>query len=173
MRMKRRGGPRVASPSTVIPIGGSSMSTTDPTRAGGNVTAYPATSGDYADGEAGYGWVLFAGCMLLLLATLNFIDGIAAVSNSKFFVNNAQFVISNLNTYGWVLICTSVVQALTGIGVFLKVRGVRWIGVAIAGVNAVIQMAFIPAYPFWSLALFTLDVLVMYGLIAHGSRESV
>ena len=36
--------------------------------------------------------------------------------------------------------------------------------------NAIIQLLFIPAYPFWSLALFTLDILVIYGLIAHGKR---
>jgi hypothetical protein len=27
-----------------------------------------------------------------------------------------------------------------------------------------------PAYPFWALCLFTLDILVIYGLIAHGAR---
>jgi hypothetical protein len=29
------------------------------------------------------------------------------------------------------------------------------------------------SYPFWSLCLFTLDILVIYGLIAHGKRASV
>jgi hypothetical protein len=28
----------------------------------------------------------------------------------------------------------------------------------------------IPAYPFWSLALFTLDILAIYGLVAYGKR---
>ena len=122
--------------------------------------------------STGYGWVLFAGTMLLLLATLNGIDGSAAVSNSKFFTQNATYVVSDLNTYGWVLIFTSVVQGLVGIGIWLQVRGVRWIGVAIAAFNAVIQLMFMPAYPFWSLAVFTLDILVIYGLIAHGAREA-
>jgi hypothetical protein len=31
-------------------------------------------------------------------------------------------------------------------------------------------MLMIPAYPFWSLALFTLDVLALYGLVAYGHR---
>jgi hypothetical protein len=29
---------------------------------------------------------------------------------------------------------------------------------------------FIPAYPFWSLAIFSLDILAIYGLVAYGSR---
>ena len=41
------------------------------------------------------------------------------------------------------------------------------------GMSGVAQLLFIPAYPFWSLALFTLDILVIYGLIAHGSRSSI
>ena len=41
---------------------------------------------------------------------------------------------------------------------------------AIASANAILQLAFMPAYPFWSLCLFTLDILVIYGLIAHGKR---
>jgi hypothetical protein len=50
------------------------------------------------------------------------------------------------------------------------VGGIRWIGVAIAAGNAILQLLFMPAYPFWSLCLFTLDILVIYGLIARGRR---
>ena len=145
------------------------MSTTDP-RAASTVQPY-ATAEPYADDEPdGSGWVLFAGTMLLILATLNGIDGIAAVSNSKFFTQNATYVVSDLNTYGWVLICMSVVQGLVALGVWLRMKSVRWFGVAIAGLNAIVQLLFISAYPFWSLTVFTLDILVIYGLIAHGAR---
>jgi hypothetical protein len=27
-----------------------------------------------------------------------------------------------------------------------------------------------PAYPFWSLAIFAVDILALYGLIAYGDR---
>jgi hypothetical protein len=149
------------------------MSTTDPAQGRASVRQYEGEIPPeyrYQDPDAGHGWVLFAGSMLLMLATLNAIDGVAAVSNSKFFTQNATYVISDLKTYGWVLIATSIVQAATGIGIMARVKGVRWVGVAIAGFNGVVQLLFIPAYPFWSLSLFALDVLVIYGLIAHGGR---
>jgi hypothetical protein len=147
------------------------MSTTDPGQARPTVRQY---SGDqpYDNEFAGEGWVLFASMMLLILACLNVIDGIAAVSNSSFFVNDAKYILSDLNTWGWVLIATGVVQGIAAIGVFMKVRGFRWLGVAIAGLNAVAQMMVIPAYPVWSVAMFFLDMLVIYGLIAHGARPS-
>jgi hypothetical protein len=28
----------------------------------------------------------------------------------------------------------------------------------------------IPAYPFWSLSIFTLDILAIFGLVAYGHR---
>jgi uncharacterized membrane protein HdeD (DUF308 family) len=147
------------------------MSTTDP-RARPAATQYGPSEVGYRDDTAGDGWVLFAGVMLAMLGTLNFIDGIAAVSNSKFFANDVTYILSNLNTWGWVMIIMGIVQLVTALGVWAKTTGARWVGVTIAALNAIAQMFFIPAYPFWSLTLFTLDILVIYGLIAHGSRTS-
>jgi hypothetical protein len=149
------------------------MSPTDPARPQATVQQYSGETSpesyDYAE-ERGDGWVAFAGVMLLILATLNVIDGIAAVSDSTFFTENAKFVISNLNTWGWILILCGVAQSLVALGVWARIGGVRWLGVAIASGNAIIQLLFIAAYPFWSLCLFALNILVIYGLIAHGKR---
>jgi hypothetical protein len=124
----------------------------------------------YTD-ETGEGWVLFAAVVLGMLAALNLIYGIAAVADSSFFVGDARFVLSGLNTWGWVLIFVGAAQGLTAFGVWARWTGVRWVGVAIAVLNAILQMIVMPAYPFWSLCLIALDVLVIYGLIAHGSRS--
>jgi hypothetical protein len=56
--------------------------------------------------------------------------------------------------------------------VFVKNQFSRWVGVAVLGVNAIVQLLMIPAYPFWSLTIFTLDILAVYGLIAYGNRIS-
>ena len=126
----------------------------------------------YVEETRGDGWVLFAGVMLAMLAVLNLIDGIAAVSNSSFFTDNAKYVLSGLNTWGWVLICIGVVQGLAAYGVWARVKGVRWLGVGIAALNGIIQLIVIDAYPFWSLTMFTLDILVIYGLVAYGGSAS-
>lgn len=141
------------------------MSTTDPARP--PVRQYAPGEMRYEESRGG-GWVLFAGTMLGILCILNLIDGIAAVSSSKFFVGQAEFVFSDLNTWGWVLIVIGAVQGVTAIGVFLRWKAVRWVGVTIAGLNSIVQLIFLPAYPLWALCLFTLDMLVMYGLIAYG-----
>jgi hypothetical protein len=147
------------------------MSTADPTRTGSASGSYAGgTTRDYVE-ETGEGWVLFAGTMMLLVGTVNVIDGIAAVSNSAFFVDNARFVIfDDLNTWGWIVMILGAAQVLAAFGIWARTPGVRWFGVAVALLNAIAQLMFISAYPFWSLALFTVDILVIYGLIAHGKR---
>jgi hypothetical protein len=41
------------------------------------------------------------------------------------------------------------------------------------GLNAIAQMMFIPAYPFWSLMIIAVDVVALWGLCAYGSRENM
>ena len=122
--------------------------------------------------DRGLGWVIFAGCMLCLVGTLNIVYGIAAISNSKFYVANTQYVFSDLNTWGWILLIVGVVQFVAAFGIWASTEWGRWVGVASAGINAIVQMLFIPAYPWLALALFATDLLVIYGLVAYGGRQS-
>lgn len=126
---------------------------------------------DYAD-DRGYGWLVFAGVMLLMVGVLNIVYGIAAIDNSTFYVQDARFVLlSDLNTWGWVLLVIGTIQFLAAFGIWRGGQLGRWTGVVSATVNATIQLFFIAAFPLLSLALFAVDLLVIYGLIAHGGRR--
>lgn len=130
-----------------------------------------AYDGRYGQEEdRGYGWVSFAGVLLLILGTLNFIEGVAAISNSHFFANNVHYIAGSLNTWGWVVLWVGVIEVIVGFGVFVKNQFSRWTGALILAVNAMVQLMFIPAYPFWSLTVFALDILAIYGLVAYGKR---
>lgn len=124
----------------------------------------------YADSDRGYGWVMFAGVLLLIVGSINFIEGIAAIGNARFFVHNTHYVAGSLNTWGWVVLCIGVLQFAVGLGVFVKNQFSRWVGVAVLSANALVQLLMMPAYPFWSLSIFTLDILAIYGLVAYGQR---
>jgi hypothetical protein len=75
-----------------------------------------------------------------------------------------------LNTWGWIVLCVGVVQWLVALGVFVKNQFARWTGVVVLGLAAIVSLLFIPAYPFWALSLFTLEILALYGLVAYGNR---
>jgi hypothetical protein len=144
------------------------------THRGGSTVAqqqtYPETS-TYGESRGG-GWITFAGVMIFIVALLNIIDGIAAISKSSFFVGNANYIVSDLRTWGWIVLIIGVVQFLVAFGIWAGNQVARWTGIFIVSLNMIAQLLFIPAYPFWSLAIFTLDVLVLYGLAAYGGRPA-
>jgi len=124
-----------------------------------------------ADGR-GYGLVLFAATLLSVIGCFNLIYGIAAIANSHVFVANAHFVFANLKTWGWITLILAVLQILVGIGVLAGNQVARWFGVVLVGLNAIDQMFFIPAYPFWSLTIIAVDVVALYGLVSRSSSVS-
>jgi len=121
--------------------------------------------------DRGVGWMIFAGTLLLVLGCANIIDGIAAVNGSHFFVRNAHDVFGDLTSWGWTVWLLGVAQGLTAVAVLVRNQFARWLGVAFAFFNALAQLLMIQAYPFWSLALFSLDILVIYGLVVYGGRR--
>jgi hypothetical protein len=132
----------------------------------------PSSGYDIYDEDRGAGWIMFSGVLLLTLGTLNVIDGIAAIGKAHFYVANAHYVFGDLKTWGWVALCLGAIQLVVGLGVFAKNQAARWTGVAVLSLNAIAQLLMIPAYPFWSLAIFAIDILALYGLVAYGQRIS-
>jgi hypothetical protein len=135
-----------------------------------SVQGGPSTSYTGYDEDRGQGWVIFAGVLLLLLGALNVIDGIAAIGHAHFYVANARYVFADLKTWGWIVLILGALQLLVGLGVLVKNQFARWTGVVVLSLNALAQLLMIPAYPFWSLAIFALDIVAIYGLIAYGQR---
>jgi hypothetical protein len=118
----------------------------------------------------GAGWLLFAGVMLLLAGVLNVIYGIAAIGNSSFFVNDSKYIFSDLNTWGWVTLILGALQVGAAFSIWAGNQYGRWFGIAVAGLSAIGALLSLPAYPFWSLAIFAIDILIIYGLAAYGGR---
>jgi hypothetical protein len=139
-----------------------------------SATTQPArrASGRHTDGH-GYGLVLFASVLLVIVGCFNLIYGIAAIANSHVFTANAHYVFGNLRTWGWITFIIGAAQLLAAAGVLAGNQLARWFAVAVVGLSAIDQMFFIPAYPFWSLMIIAVDVVALYGLCAYGSRENL
>ncbi|HYI80597.1 MAG TPA: hypothetical protein VEW67_07040 [Thermoleophilaceae bacterium] len=120
----------------------------------------------------GAGWLMFAGIMVLIVATLNIIYGIAAIDGSKFFIEDEKFILSDLNTWGWIILVIGVLQLFAGFSIWAGGEYGRWIGIITASVSAIGALLTIPGYPFWSLAIFAIDILIIYGLVAYGGRQT-
>ena len=135
-------------------------------------TAAARTRGHRADGS-GYGLIVFAAILLLILGFFNMLYGIAAIANSHVFVANAHYVVANLRFWGWVTLIISVLQLAAAAGILAGGQLARWFGVAVLALNAIDMMFFVPAYPFWALTIIAVDVVALYGLCAYGSRANL
>jgi hypothetical protein len=121
----------------------------------------------------GHGLIVFASVALLVLGCFNLIDRIAAIAKSHVFIANAHYVFGDLRAWGWIALIVGALRLLAGAGVLAGNQLARWFAVAVVGLNAIGQMFFIPAYPFWSLTIIAVDVVALYGLCAYGSRQNV
>jgi uncharacterized membrane protein (DUF2068 family) len=123
------------------------------------------------DDAHGQGLVTFAGVMLMIAATLNVLYGIAAIDKANFFTHNAKYVFGNLNTWGWFLVALGVLQFFAAFAIWRGAPWGRWLGVACASANAILQTLWIPAYPVLAMTILALDIIVIYGLLAYAGRR--
>jgi hypothetical protein len=116
------------------------------------------------------GWVTFAAVMLLIGSILNIIYGIAAIGDSSFFVNDTRFILSGLNTWGWVALAIGVLQLFAAFSLWSGGLYGRIIGIGAASLAAIGSMASIPSYPFLSLAIFAMSLVIIHQIAAHGTE---
>ncbi len=119
----------------------------------------------------GLGWVLFSAITLAFVGVWGIIEGILAISSSKVFVASAVFVFSGLNTWGWIVLVLGVLCVLAAFSLMAGSELARWFGITVAGVNALGQLMLVNANPWWSMAIFAIDVLIIYGLAAYGGAR--
>ena len=121
--------------------------------------------------EKGAGWVFFAASMLALGGIIGVIHGIVTATKSSFYVSNARYVFSGPQTWGWIMIIVGAITIVAAFGIFRGATWARLFGIGIAGLQAIVQLLGMQSYPFWSLCVFALDILVIYGLTRYATRR--
>jgi hypothetical protein len=115
------------------------------------------------------GWVVFAGTMAVIVGVFNVIQGLVALFDDQYFVvARGELLLLDFTAWGWIHLLVGVIMLLVGFGI---IRGSPWglvAGVVLAGVQAILQLGFLAAYPVWSILIIALDVVVIYALLVHG-----
>jgi hypothetical protein len=120
----------------------------------------------------GAGRATFAAILLLIVGTLNFIYGIGALDDANIFLNDKRFILSNLNTLGWVLIILGVIQVSGGLSLMAGNtygRVIGYVGAGLGAIGAVLSIG--GANPWWSLAVFALCIYIIHGLYVFGQDD--
>ena len=120
----------------------------------------------------GVGRATFAAVLLLIAGTLNIIYGIGALDSANIYANDTRYILTDLNTLGWVLIVLGVIQLTGGFSLLAGNTYGRVIGIVGASLGAIGALLSIGGeYPWWSLAIFALCVYVIQGLLVLGEDD--
>ena len=133
-----------------------------------------------ASEDAWSGWIVFAAFVLLIVGSMDMLQGLVAIIEDEYVVATPEgLAIFDVTAWGWVTLLWGGLIILAGIGLLGAAGWARWIAIIGVAVNAIQQIAFLAnypqAYPLWNILIVTLNILVLYALTARwqGFRESV
>ena len=130
-----------------------------------------ATDVRYDDERTGWaGWVVFGGVMLIMMGAFQLTTGLVALFDDGFYAVRSDGLVVNVdyNTWGWVHTGIGVISVLAGMGLLAGNMAARVVGIVIAFLSALVNLAFLSAYPVWSTIMITVDIIVIYAIIVHG-----
>jgi hypothetical protein len=120
----------------------------------------------------GTGRALLAATLLVIVGTLNIIYGIGALDGANIFVNDKRYILTDLNTLGWVLIILGVIQLTGGFSLIAGNTYGRVIGIIGGSLGAIGALLSIGgSYPWWSLAIFFLCIYIVHGIFIYGDDD--
>ena len=118
------------------------------------------------------GWIGFASLMLMLGGFFHVIAGFVALFKDDVYISTANHGVwvFNYTQWGWIHLLGGIL-AIWAAGSLMQGHAYgRTFAIVVALVSAVANMAFVPVYPVWSLLIITVDILVIWAVVVHGSE---
>ena len=118
------------------------------------------------------GWVFFSGIMLVMLGAFSAIMGFTALfKDSYYWVSSGNLLVKvDYTGWGWAHLILGLIAVAAGLGVMAGRMWARVLGIGFAVLSALVNIAFVAAYPLWSLTMIALDVVVIVALAVHGAE---
>jgi hypothetical protein len=116
------------------------------------------------------GWILFAATMMIMVGIFHVIQGLVALFQDSYYLvgKSGLTVHVDYTAWGWVHIVLGVVMAGAGAGLLVGQMWARIVGVVVALVSSVVNIAFLAAYPLWSFIIIAIDIIVIWAITVHG-----
>ena len=125
---------------------------------------------DGKESGAWTGWIVFAGVMLLVIGMFNIFEGfIALFADDRLVLTQENLVIVDTTAWGWTILISGILLIAVAAGLLAAKTWARIAAIVIVCLHAVTQIAWLGAYPVWSLMMVTLDVIVLFALTARWS----
>jgi hypothetical protein len=108
--------------------------------------------------------------MMILLGAFQVIEGLVALFNRGYYLVTESGLVLNINynAWGWFHLILGVIAVAVGFGLLVGNPVARVVGVILAVLSAIVNLAFIAAYPVWSTIVIAVDIIVIYAIVVHG-----
>ncbi len=119
--------------------------------------------------EAGAGWVMFAGIILITVGIFQAFAGLVGILEDEILVVTPDYLVQlDATTWGWVHMIIGLIVLAAGFGIFAGNVLARTVGVLVA-IGSMISMFFwLPWYPVWAIIIIALDITIIWALTVHG-----
>lgn len=99
------------------------------------------------------------------------IEGLMALLRSSYYVVGTDQLVVQVGypVWGWVHLVLGVLLVAVGVGVLAGNAAARVTGIVLAALSAVVNLAFVAAYPVWAIIVIAIDIVIIYAL-ATASR---
>jgi len=111
------------------------------------------------------GTSMAAAVIMVTVGIIQFCQGIAAVAKNEVFVAGLNYVYKfDLTTWGWIHIVLGVLVAAAGLALFTGAGWARVSAIVIAAISLLANFLWLPYYPWWSLLIIALDIVVIWAV---------
>ena len=117
--------------------------------------------------------MVFAAVLMVMAGIFGMINGLIALTKDEvYLVTEERIVLFDFTEWGWIHLILGAVVFFAGLAVTSGALWARLIGVLLAMIYAISQIAWIEAYPFWTLVTIGLGITVIFALLVHGEDEA-
>jgi hypothetical protein len=136
--------------------------------------APPSGSGPsrYPPASPWVGWIGFAGVLMIILGAVHAFQGLVGIFKDEYFLvsSNGLALKLDFTAWGWVHLVIGAIIVVAGLCVLAGQMWARVVGVILAALSLLANVAFLAAYPLWSLIMIAMDIVIIMALTVHGSE---
>jgi hypothetical protein len=117
------------------------------------------------------GWILLASFWLGMVAVFQMIAGLTAIlQEGAFVITENRLILLDYQQWGWAHLILGVILLPSAFSLASGKLWGRFVGIVAATLSLIANFAFMQAYPWWSLLIIVLDLLIIYSIVMHGSE---
>ncbi|SEE90041.1 DUF7144 family membrane protein [Jiangella alba] len=114
-----------------------------------------------------------AAVLLMLAGAFQALQGVAAIADDDVFSARPGYAYDlDVTAWGWGHLIIGAILVVAGLFLFSGSAIAGGVAMALAGMSAIANFAFLPNYPFWTLLIIALDIVVIWFIASSGILES-